>query len=220
MLSKKHLLAAAIGLSLSFSTQASELETLINMLHENGMVTDEQYGRLMDELAENKKTNEQQQAELDEKLAEATKPSDVEISTNGGLTLKTRDGQFSTKVGGRVQVDAATYGGSPDMGDGTDIRRARLYLSGTLYRDWGYKLEYEFDNDSITDAFISYNGFENYQIMVGNFKDPFSLDYMISANNTMFMERALPTAFNAGRHIGVMGARNSQYWTLAAGVFG
>lgn len=220
MLSKKHLLAAAIGLSLSFSTQASELETLINMLHENGMVTDEQYGRLMEELAENKKTNEQQQAELDEKLAEATKPSDVEISTNGGLTLKTRDGQFSTKVGGRVQVDAATYGGSPDMGDGTDIRRARLYLSGTLYRDWGYKLEYEFDNDSITDAFISYNGFENYQIMVGNFKDPFSLDYMISANNTMFMERALPTAFNAGRHIGVMGARNSQYWTLAAGVFG
>ena len=220
MLSKKHLLAAAIGLSLSFPTQASELETLINMLHENGMVTDEQYGRLMEELAENKKTNEQQQAELDEKLAEATKPSDVEISTNGGLTLKTRDGQFSTKVGGRVQVDAATYGGSPDMGDGTDIRRARLYLSGTLYRDWGYKLEYEFDNDSITDAFISYNGFENYQIMVGNFKDPFSLDYMISANNTMFMERALPTAFNAGRHIGVMGARNSQYWTLAAGVFG
>ncbi|THF71798.1 MAG: porin [Methylophaga nitratireducenticrescens] len=220
MLSKKHLLAAAIGLSLSFSSQASELETLINMLHENGMVTDAQYGRLMEELAANKTTQAQEKAEIDEKLAEATKPSDVEISTQGGLTLKTRDGQFSTKVGGRVQVDAATYGGSPDMGDGTDIRRARLYLSGTLYRDWGYKLEYEFDNSSITDAFISYDGFENYQIMVGNFKDPFSLDYMISANNTMFMERALPTAFNAGRHIGVMGARNSQYWTLAAGVFG
>lgn len=217
---KKHLLTAAIGLTLSFSTHASELETLINMLHENGMVTDEQYGRLMNELAENKASNEQQKAELDEKLAEATKPSDVEISTNGGLTLKTRDGQFSTKVGGRLQVDAASYGGSPDMGDGTDIRRARLYLSGTLYRDWGYKLEYEFDNSSITDAFITYDGFENYQITVGNFKDPFSLDYMISANNTMFMERALPTAFNAGRHIGVMGARNSQYWTLAAGVFG
>ncbi|WP_417550595.1 OprO/OprP family phosphate-selective porin [Methylophaga sp.] len=217
---KKHLLTAAIGLTLSFSTHASELETLINMLHENGMVTDEQYGRLMNELAENKASNEQQKAELDEKLAEATKPSDVEISTNGGLTLKTRDGQFSTKVGGRLQVDAATYGGSPDMGDGTDIRRARLYLSGTLYRDWGYKLEYEFDNSSITDAFISYDGFENYQIMAGNFKDPFSLDYMISANNTMFMERALPTAFNAGRHLGVMGARNSKHWTLAAGLMG
>lgn len=220
MLSKKHLLAAAIGLSLSFSSQASELETLINMLHENGMVTDEQYGRLMDELATNKAASEQEKAAIDEKLAEATKPSDVEISTQGGLTLKTRDGQFSTKVGGRLQVDAATYGGSPDMGDGTDIRRARLYLSGTLFRDWGYKLEYEFDNSSITDAFITYDGFENYQITVGNFKDPFSLDFMIGANSTMFMERALPTAFNAGRHIGVMGARNSQYWTLAAGVFG
>lgn len=217
---KKHLLTAAIGLSLSFASHASELETLINMLHENGMVTDEQYGRLMDELTENKQAKAQEKAEIDEKLAEATKPSDIEVSTQGGLTLKTRDGQFSTKVGGRLQVDAAAYGGSPDMGDGTDIRRARLYLSGTLYRDWGYKLEYEFDNSSITDAFISYDGFENYQIMVGNFKDPFSLDYMISANNTMFMERALPTAFNAGRHIGVMGTRQSQYWTLAAGLFG
>lgn len=220
MLFKKHLLTAAIGLSLSFSVQASELETLINMLHENGMVTDEQYGRLMGELAENKATKEQEKAEINEKLAEATKPSDIEISTNGGLSLKTRDGQFSTKVGGRLQVDAAAYGGSPDMGDGTDIRRARLYIAGQLYRDWGYKLEYEFDNDSITDAFISYDGLENYQIMAGHFKDPFSLDYMISANNTMFMERALPTAFNAGRHMGLMGARNSQYWTLAAGLFG
>ena len=217
---KKHLLAAVIGLTLSFSTHASELETLINMLHENGMVTDEQYGRLMEELAENKASNEQQKAELDEKLAEATKPSAVEISTNGGLTLETRDGQFSTKIGGRLQVDAAAYGGSPVMGDGTDIRRARLYLAGTLYRDWGYKLEYEFDNSSITDAFISYDGFKNYQIMAGHFKDPFSLDYMISASNTMFMERALPTAFNAGRHVGVMGARNSKHWTLAAALVG
>ena len=220
MLFKKHLLTAVIGLSLSFSVQASELETLINMLHENGMVTDEQYGRLMGELAENKATKEQEKAEIDEKLAEATKPSDIEISTNGGLSLKTRDGQFSTKVGGRLQVDAAAYGGSPDMGDGTDIRRARLYIAGQLYRDWGYKLEYEFDNDSITDAFISYNGFENYQIMAGNFKDPFTLDYMTSANNTMFMERALPTAFNAGRHVGLMGARNSKHWTLAAALMG
>ena len=125
---RKHLIAAIIGLSVSVSSQASELETLINMLHENGMVTDEQYGRLMDELAENKAANEQEKAKLDEKLADATKPSDIEISTQGGLTLKSRDGQFSTKIGGRLQVDAATYGGSPDMGDGTDIRRARLYL--------------------------------------------------------------------------------------------
>lgn len=220
MFTRKHLIAAIIGLSVSVSSQASELETLINMLHENGMVTDEQYGRLMDELAENKAANEQEKAKLDEKLADATKPSDIEISTQGGLTLKSRDGQFSTKIGGRLQVDAATYGGSPDMGDGTDIRRARLYLAGQLYRDWGYKLEYEFDNSSITDALISYSGFENYEITVGNFKDPFSLEYLVSANNTTFMERALPAAFNAGRHIGVMGARNSQHWTLAAGLFG
>lgn len=172
------------------------MEALINILHENSMVTDKQYGRLMNELAETKTNSEQEQAQLAEKLAETTKTSEIEVSTQGGLTLKTRDGQFSTKVGGRVQVDAATYGGSPNMGDGSDIHRARLYLSGQLYRDWGYKLEYEFDNSSITDAYIAYEGFEGYQLMVGNFKDPFSLDYMISANNTMIMERVITVVFN------------------------
>lgn len=45
-------------LVLSPLSQASELELLINMLHENGMVSDDQYGRLMAELNQNKKIAE------------------------------------------------------------------------------------------------------------------------------------------------------------------
>lgn len=221
---KTTMFLAGLAASVAMPVQAgSEIETLINMLHENGMVSDDQYGRLMDELKQNQTQAAAEKAEVDEKLAEATKPSDVEITTNGGLNIKTRDGKFATKLGGRVQADAAAYGGEPDMGDGTDIRRARLYLQGTMYHDWGYKLQYDFvdtGSNGIKDAYLSYNGFDNLELKVGNFKDPFSLQEQTSSNHISFMERGLPSAFAAGRHIGVMASTAQQHWTLAGGLFG
>lgn len=133
---------------LSFTTMpvyaGSEIETLINMLHENGMVSDEQYGRLVAELKQNQLQANEEKAEVKKQLAEATKPSDVEVKLKkGAITVNTRDKKFSAKLGGRVQVDAAAYSGEPDMGNGTEIRRARLYLQGNMYYDWGYKLQYD-----------------------------------------------------------------------------
>lgn len=217
---------AGLAATAAMPVQAgSEIETLINMLHENGMVSDDQYGRLMDELKQNQTQAAEDKAEVEQKLAEATKPSDVEITTNGGLTVKTRDGKFQTKLGGRVQADAATYSGDPELGNGTEIRRARLYLDGVMYHDWAYKLEYDFANTGsngkgIADAYLSYNGFDNLQIKVGNFKDPFSLQEQTSSNHITFMERGLPSAFAAGRHIGVMASAGQHNWTLAGGAFG
>jgi len=223
---KPTLLAASVAALFSGQVYAgSEIETLINMLHENGMVSDAQYGRLKAELDQNQVQARQEKAAVEEKLAEATKPSDVEVSVKGGISVKSRDGDFSTKIGGRVQADAATYSGSPDIGNGTEIRRARINIQGTMYRDWGFKLDYDFSNTGptgkgIADAFVTYNGFENLEIKAGNFKDPFSLQEQTSSNNVLFTERALPSAFAAGRHIGVMTSTKRQHWSLAGGLFG
>lgn len=221
---KTTILLAGLSLTVAMPTYAgSEIETLINMLHENGTVSDAQYERLMAELKQNQTQAAEHKAEVDEKLAEATKPTDVEVSTNGGLKIKTRDGKFETKLGGRVQLDASAYGGEPDLGDGTDVRRARLNLQGKMYYDWGFRLQYDFIDEGsrgIKDAYISYSGFEALDVKVGHFRDPFSLQTQTSTNDVMFMERALPAAFDAGRHIGVMAASNHKHWTLAGGFFG
>lgn len=223
---RKTLIAGAIFSSFTGAACAgSEIQTLITMLHENGMVNDAQFGRLQAELKQNQVNASQEKQDVQKQLAEATKPSDVEVQVKGGVTVKTRDGKFSTKLGGRVQADAAIYSGQPAMGDGTEIRRARLYLEGIMYSDWGYKLQYDFattgvDGKGIADAFISYNGFDDLQIKVGNFKDPFSLQEQTSSNFTTFTERGLPSAFAAGRHIGVMASTKQQYWSLAGGMFG
>ncbi|GLQ00131.1 hypothetical protein GCM10007891_19840 [Methylophaga thalassica] len=77
---KRSLLAAGVLAALSGPAYAgSEIETLINMLHENGMVNDDQYGRLMAELKQNQAQAKQEKQQVDAKLAEATKPSDVEV---------------------------------------------------------------------------------------------------------------------------------------------
>lgn len=226
MMLRKTLIASAIFSSFMGTAYAgSEIETLINMLHENGMVNDAQFGRLQAELKQNQLSDSEEKKAVQKQLSEATKPSDVEVQVKGGVTIKTRDGQFSTKLGGRVQADAATYSGQPVMGDGTEIRRARLYLEGIMYSDWGYKLQYDFastgaNGKGIADAFITYNGFDNLQLKVGNFKDPFSLQEQTSSKFTTFTERALPSAFSAGRHIGVMASTKQQHWSLAGGVFG
>lgn len=223
---RKILLVGAVLSSLMNPVYAgSEIETLIDMLHENGMVSDEQYSRLQAELKQNQLSATQEKQEVQRQLAEAATPSDVEVKVKGGITVKTQDGEFSTKLGGRLQADAATYSGSPEMGDGTEIRRARLYLQGTMYYDWGYKLQYDFastggNGKGIADAYLSYNGFDDLQIKVGNFKDPFSLQEQTSSKFTLFTERSLPAAFSAGRHIGVMASTKQQHWSLAGGVFG
>ena len=209
----------------SSASAGSEIETLIEMLHQNGTVNDEQYGRLLSELKQNQVVQQQQQV-LNAKLVEATKPSDVEVQINGGgLALKTRDGAFTTKIGGRLQLDAASYSGRPEMGDGTEVRRAYLTLQGTMYDDWGYRLQYNFantgsDGKGILDAYIDYKGFDYVDLRVGNFKEPFTLHEATSDNFVTFMERGLLAAFSPGRRMGVMASHAEKDWTWATGVFG
>lgn len=203
---------------------SSEIETLIQMLYENGMVSDEQYGRLQTELQQNKTQIAQEKDAIQKQISDARKPSDIEVSVKGGVTVKTRDGAFKTKLGARIMADSAWYAHDDDtMGDGTKIRRARMSFQGLMYHDWGYKFEYEFAGDhskGIKDAFLTYQGLDAMSFRVGNMKDPFSLQDQMSANYNLFIERSLTDTFTSGRHIGAMAFANRKNWTASIGLFG
>jgi len=109
------------------------------------------------------------------------------------------------------------------MGDGTEIRRARLYLQGKMFNDWKYKLQYDFTGSGrggIKDAYLSYTGFDNIELKGGNFKDPFMLQEQTSSKHIVFTERSLLDAFASGRHIGLMASTKHKHWTASAGFFG
>lgn len=219
-----------------FSTQlqaGSELETLIKMLHANGTVSEAQYGRLMDEIrAGSEKATLEKESYAQEKkeiqtMLDETRKVEFQID-KGGIQLKSRDGDFETKIGGRIQADAAWYdedsssSSSSSLGNGAEIRRARLYIQGKMFYDWGYKLQYDFTGSGkkgIKDAFLSYKGFKHFEIKGGHFKEPFMLQEQTSSKYITFTERALLDAFSAGRSLGLMASTAHQHWTASAGLF-
>jgi len=220
---KRKLLLGTICALLGSQAQAgSEIATLIKMLHANGTVDDAQYGRLMAEL---KAGSEQAETEKKQIQAKLDKASNVEIKVDkGGIKVASSDGEFDMKIGGRVQVDSAWYDEEgTEMGNGTEIRRARIYIQGKMYNDWGYKLQYDFTGTGrggIKDAFVTYNGFDNIQLKAGNFKAPFMLQEQTSSKYIIFTERSLMDTFSSGRHIGVMASTKHKHWTASAGLFG
>jgi len=224
---KKTVLAGAICTIFTPQVQAgSELQTLIKMLHENGTVDDAQYGRLLDEVNANSKQMSIDKAGKESSQGQTKKDSTVKVKVDkGGIRIKSSDKEFAVKIGGRIQVDSAWYDeDGAEMGNGTEFRRARLYIQGHMFNDWGYKLQYDFTGSAksggIRDGFITYNGFEHVQLKVGNFKDPFMLQEQTSSKYITFTERSLLDAFAPGRHIGVMASTKHKHWSAAAGFFG
>ncbi len=144
-------------------------------------------------------------------LAAAPAFAAPEIKTKGGFEIK--DGDFSFKFGGRIMLDFVEPGVDVTaMGQNLFFRRARLELEGKMFKDWEYKAEYDFAENTITakDLYVTYTGYENQEILIGQFKQPWSLEELSSSKQLAFMERSLmnsawSTAHRTGlgwRHFG------------------
>ncbi len=204
--------ALGIAACLAASAVAEEAD-LLDILLKKGTITQEEYEQL----------KKQQKPKPEVPATTEAGPQGVVVTTGGGLRGRSRDGSFTFRVGGRLQVDGAIYDNDQrDLGNGSEIRRARLDLEGTVWNDWGYKAEYDFAEDDVElkDAYIQYTGFEPIRIRIGHIKEPFSMEEQTSSLFITFMERALPNVFAPDRNIGVRGHTYSDHWTLDAGFFG
>ena len=159
-----------------------------------------------------------------------------------GLQAETADGNFKLKIGGRMHADAAVSGndkfvsgGAPvEANNGTELRRARIALVGTYYKDWKFKTQIDFADNKVAvkDLKLAYTGlklFENAKInvTVGHQKQAFSRELQESSNAMMFQERSVMNVLNeptVDRAIGinVFGYGNiengyNSEWTAQAG---
>lgn len=138
------------------------------------------------------------------------------------------DSDISLHVGGRIELDAATYrADNNDFGDGTRVRRLFLDVRGSAYTHWAYRFQYDFARPSgsdtsargVRDAWIQYRGLPAV-ITAGNFRQPFGLEALTSGLNTTFIERGLTNVFAPDRHLGIAVSYDSPRWSGAFGVFG
>ena len=73
------------------------------------------------------------------------------FSWKNGLRFETGDGKFKFKLGGRIMNDWGWFSENSaikrvigDQVDGTEFRRARLYIAGEIYNNIGFKAQYDF----------------------------------------------------------------------------
>ncbi len=138
-------------------------------------------------------------------LAAAPAFAAPEIKTKGGFEIK--DGDFSFKFGGRIMLDYSLP--SEDvtaMGSNLFFRRARLELEGKMFKDWEYKAEYDFAENAVVakDLYVTYTGFANQEVLIGQFKQPWSLEELSSSKQLAFLERSLMnSAWSTGHRAGL-----------------
>lgn len=208
-----------VGLLVTSPAQATKsvAEEILDILKANDQISEQQYKVLMIKVrAEDEKVGatadlSQKISSLEEKVG---KKNFLAAYWKDGLRLDAAAGQFRLKIGGRIQNDWAIYGTDKkihhdfgSIGDGTEFRRAQLFIEGELYSNIEYKAQYEFagQDADFKDVYIELKKIPMLgALRIGHFKEPFSLQEQTSSKYLTFMERGLPNAFSPSRNTGFM----------------
>lgn len=140
-------------------------------------------------------------------------------TTKGGFQIKSDDGNFEAKLGGRIHFDGNFYTGEEEKNAGFTaaqqksnsqffFRRARITIEGRAY-DYTYKFENDFAssseniglngaavkaNEGIREMWIGRQVMGNKNLRLGQAKPYRGMEELTSSNEITFMERPLATA--------------------------
>lgn len=131
------------------------------------------------------------------------------------------------EIGGQVQVDASFFNGAHNehlKGSQSGVRRARLGLSHESKKGWEGEFEIDVDDEAnevaITDAYVSYTGFNIGNITFGKMKEPFGLENTTGSKNINTIERSVVTeSFKPGRNPGLLFSRTRDSYSFYTGIF-
>jgi len=196
---------------LPLASFADSTEDLVNALVTKGVLTEEEGALLAKNRTKEKKS--ESKVTIDKK----------------GLTVKSADDNFKMNIGGRLHTTLTHHSDealtSDDPINGTEIRRARIYLKGHFYKKFGYMAEVDFggDSTSVKDFFGTYEPNKNWVFTYGNQKHAFSQEVQESSNDIMFAERSLVYGLSVpyfDRAIGVNLKAMGKTWNVQGGFYG
>jgi phosphate-selective porin OprO/OprP len=207
---KKITLIAAIALCFTAPAIADEYKDTLDLLLQKGIITQQEYNTKIEAHAERLENKQFNAARIDKDLRDNnnsrfTKANDGSVTENG-IGLKSKDGNNTIQLTGRLHMDYRQYTPSYGTGQTTDayqnlaeIRRARFGVRGQFQKDFKYEIVANLGNDvgassttTLMDvAWVNYAANPKMQFQFGLFKMPFSLEQLTSSNNLDFMERSL-----------------------------
>ncbi|MBC6444499.1 MAG: outer membrane beta-barrel protein [Alphaproteobacteria bacterium GM202ARS2] len=168
---------------------------------------------------------EEFEEEIEEMVEEEFEEMEVEEQIGGCiLDTEARLGvlcdTWSTRIIGRmindalfINSDSENPGAFSPRSSAAGVRAARLGIAGTLYKDWIYKLEYDFalrnpdgERGQLSDAYLGYKGIRDFVFRVGNMKAVYNLDQAGDARFDLFMESIFsdnPYGYGKPRYPGI-----------------
>ena len=139
--------------------------------------------------------------------------------------IKSADGQFQIMPYGYVQTDYRGYRGDGAPSNTFTVRRARFGFQGNYgkHYDFAVLLDSAAGNGiSLRDLFLNVKPVPEFQVQVGQFKEPFAQETLTAVTNIDFVERSLasllyPSASTAYRSPGItihgdLSSGVVQYW--------
>lgn len=213
---KKLVLAASIAAlfcGVSVPALAVDMEDIVEKLREKGVISEEEYQEMRTQARADKRKEALESALEEEHKAKA---KDLpKVSSGPGLRVESADGQHSIGVTGRLHFDYRDlpddYGSFDDrdsssLGDGFEIRRARLGVNGKMFKDITYEVVTNVvgSGDLVDTAWLNLGYIKPVQFRMGRFKQPFSLEQLTSSNNIDFMERSYADQLVPAKKPGMM----------------
>ena len=151
----------------------------------------------------------QRLAELErEKAIDEAKAAPRVTAGREGFSLQSADKAFQLKLRGYTQADGRFYTSdrTSGMADTFVMRRVRPILEGTIFGNVDFRIMPDFGEGRtvLQDAYADLRFTPALKLRAGKFKSPFGLERLISAQDLLFVDRALPTALVPNRDVGVM----------------
>ncbi len=145
----------------------------------------------------------------------------VFLFTQAPSALADDDEGFNFDLGGRLQIDGATFDSdNPVFEDDAGVRRARLKLTLGFPDGFRARIQYDYDGKDIVpkSIWMRYDFDGPAEVTVGHFKQPFSLQNATSSRYNTFMERALPNVFAPSYQLGAMASAYGERWSVSGGI--
>jgi phosphate-selective porin OprO/OprP len=153
---------------------------------------------------------------------------DFDFATRKGLRLRFTNPDIALRVGGRLHGDIGFI--EDDRTNAQkfkdDLRRARLYMTGKIYKNIKFKIDREFASErrGWRNLYLGYRFGKGFAVKGGNVVAPFGLEDMAASNYSTFMERSVSATLAPSFQTGVLlktngrfGSKGSRHrWTAAA----
>jgi phosphate-selective porin OprO/OprP len=124
-----------------------------------------------------------------------------------GFRITSQDKKHQVRIRGAVQADARFFSedGSHRSIDTFDLKQARVWLEGYVFKNIYYKIMPDFaaSGNILPDAYIDYAYDPAVNLLVGKFKPSLSLERLQGDSDGTFLERAFPTYLASNRDVGI-----------------